>query len=133
MEGLRVEFAHQPAPPIPGVSTHKVAPPPPPPHYPGFGHYRGRGRGTPGRTSSHPGELLLDTVDYEKSILHLLYGNNKPKVLKRVFHWKLWDNENSFPVFLAQEKFTYKRENTGYLECLCEVPGSCFVRTRSLT
>lgn len=58
LEGLRVEFAHQPAPPLPGVGTHKVGPPPPPPHYPGFSHYsgRGRGRGTPGRTSSHPGK-----------------------------------------------------------------------------
>lgn len=57
LEGLRVEFAHQPTPPLPGVGTHKVGPPPPPPHYPGFSHYsgRGRGRGTPGRTSSHPG------------------------------------------------------------------------------
>lgn len=59
LEGLRVEFAHQPAPPLPGVSTHKVGPPPPPPHYPGFNHYsgRGRGRGIPGRTGSHPGKL----------------------------------------------------------------------------
>ncbi|KAG0724596.1 Constitutive coactivator of PPAR-gamma-like protein 2 [Chionoecetes opilio] len=55
LEGLRVEFAHQPPPSLPaGVSSHKVGPPPP--HYPGFNHYtgRGRGRGTPARTSSHP-------------------------------------------------------------------------------
>ncbi|KAK8739831.1 hypothetical protein OTU49_003219 [Cherax quadricarinatus] len=52
LEGLRVEFAHPPIPPMPGVGTHKVGPPPP---YPGFSHYagRGRGRGAPNRTNTH--------------------------------------------------------------------------------
>ncbi|XP_071522180.1 constitutive coactivator of PPAR-gamma-like protein 1 homolog isoform X3 [Panulirus ornatus] len=55
LEGLRVEFAHPPVPPMPGVGSHKVGPPPPP--YPGFSHYssRGRGRGAPGRTNTHQG------------------------------------------------------------------------------
>lgn len=82
LEGLRVEFAHPPLQPMPGVTpgTHKMGPPP----YPGFPPYsgRGRGRGVPGRNNTHQGKRCK-TSSKNARFLHNNFLNNLKLLWKR--------------------------------------------------